>query len=134
MWPGWSRPPHPPRHEAAPGLQACENGSASLAEMRAAASARVAGKAEQRLDWAISKVPGSFLTSWGSSLPSALLTGGRAGAGGAWHRDPGLSEPGESALQDCGGGGAAAAAACSPIPSGGEHTQAFSPALRLLGV
>lgn len=35
------------------------------------------GKAEQRLDWAISKVPGSFLTSWGSSLPSALLAGGR---------------------------------------------------------
>ena len=59
-----------------------------------------------------------FLTSWGSSLPSALLAGGWAGAGGAWQQDPGLSEPGEPALQVCGGGGAAATAACSPIPSG----------------
>lgn len=115
MWPGC------PPGEAAQGLRACESGPASLAEMRAAASARAASEKQSR-DWT-GRSPRClavffFLTSWGSSLPSALLAGGWAGAGGAWQQDPGLSEPGEPALQVCGGGGAAATAACSPIPSG----------------
>lgn len=91
----WMVPP--PRREAAPGLWACESGPASLAEMRAAASARVASGKQNR-DWTgrSPRCLAVFLTSWGSSLPSALLAGGRAGAGGAWHWDPGLSESRES--------------------------------------
>lgn len=89
-------------------------------------------KAEQRLDWAISRCLAVF-NILGLFLPSALLAGGREEAE-AWQQDPGLPGPGEPAPAGLRGGRGCGNAACSPIPSGGEHTQAFSPAFRLLGV
>lgn len=54
-----------------------------------------------------------LLTSWGSLCSPTLLIGGGSweGAGGAWEGGLALSEPGDPALQFCGGGGAAATAA-----------------------
>lgn len=130
MWPGC------PPGEAAQGLRACESGPASLAEMRAAASARAASEKQSR-DWTgrsprclavfffniLGLFPALSAACW------RLGRGGRSLATGPWPLRAGRARPaGLRGRRGCSNG------RLLPHPQWREHTQAFSPAFRLLGV